>query len=70
MVSRLNSTKLFFCNEELLETHPAAGKCFKLIFNKIGNGSFPKKWNSTFIVSNPKKGDLSDCSNYRGISSH
>ena len=60
--------KALFCNEELLETHPAAGKCLKLIFNKIWNGSFPKKWNSASIVSIPKKGDLSDCSNYRGIS--
>jgi len=41
---------------------------FPLIFNKIWNGSFPKKWNSASIVSIPKKGDLSDCSNYRGIS--
>jgi len=24
-----------FCNEELLETHPAAGKCLQLIFNEI-----------------------------------
>ena len=39
-----------------------------MIFNKIWNGSFPKKWNSASIVSIPKKGDLSDCSNYRGIS--
>jgi len=39
-----------------------------LIFNKTWNGSFPKKWNSASIVSIPKKGDLSDCSNYRGIS--
>jgi len=27
--------KALFCNEELLESHPAAGKCLKLIFNKI-----------------------------------
>jgi len=27
--------KALFCNEELLETHPTAGKCLKLIFNKI-----------------------------------
>ena len=60
--------KALFCNEELLETHPAAGKCLNLIFNKIWNGSFPKKWNSVSIVSIPKKGDLSDFNNYRGIS--
>ena len=64
----MNSYKALFCNEELLETHPAAGLCLKLIFNKIWNGSFPKKWNSASIVSIPKKGDLSDCSNYRCIS--
>jgi len=57
-----------FYNEELLETHPVAENCLKLIFNKIWNGSFSKKWNSASIVSIPKKGDLSDCSNYRGIS--
>eukprot|EP00833_Pecoramyces_ruminatium_P001771 jgi/Orpsp1_1/1175803/evm.model.c7180000055260.1 len=60
--------KALFCNDELEETHPAAGKCLELIFNKIWNGSFPKKWNSASIVSIPKKGDLTDCSNYRGIS--
>ena len=27
--------KALFCNEELQETHPAAEKCLKLIFNKI-----------------------------------
>ena len=62
--------KALFCNEELLETHPAAGKCLKLIFNKIWNGSFPKKKNEIqlLVVSIPKKGELSNCSNYRGIS--
>ena len=60
--------KALFINEELLETDPAGGNCLKLIFNKIWNGSFPKKWNSASIVSIPKKGDLSDFNNYRGIS--
>eukprot|EP00833_Pecoramyces_ruminatium_P008357 jgi/Orpsp1_1/1182389/evm.model.c7180000081096.1 len=57
--------KALFCNDELEEIHPAAGKCLELIFNKIWNGSFPKKWNSASLVSIPKKGDLTDCSNYR-----
>ncbi|OUM70091.1 hypothetical protein PIROE2DRAFT_1769 [Piromyces sp. E2] len=35
---------------------------------KFGMVLFPKKWNSASIVSIPKKGDLSDCNNYRGIS--
>ena len=43
-------------------------KCLLLLFNKIWNGDFPSDWNSATIVSIPKKGDLSDCSNYRGIS--
>jgi len=60
--------KALFCNKELLETHSATGKCLKLIFNKIWNGFFPKKWNSASIVSIPKKGDLLDFSKYRGFS--
>ena len=43
-------------------------KCLLLLFNKIWNGDFPSEWNSASIVSIPKKGDLSDCNNYRGIS--
>ena len=38
------------------------------LFNKIWNGDFPNSWNKASIVSIPKKGDLSDCDNYRGIS--
>ena len=60
--------KSFFSNPdpEAESSHPA--KCLEIIFNKIWNGSFPKNWNSAAIVSIPKKGDLSDCNNYRGIS--
>ena len=43
-------------------------KCLLLLFNKIWDGDFPSEWNSASIVSIPKKGDLSDCNNYRGIS--
>ena len=39
-----------------------------LLFNKIWDGDFPSSWNNASIVSIPKKGDLSDCNNYRGIS--
>ena len=38
------------------------------LFNKIWDGDFPESWNNASIVSIPKKGDLSDCDNYRGIS--
>ena len=43
-------------------------KCLHLLLNRIWNGDFPKFWNKSNIVSVPKKGDLSDCNNYRGIS--
>jgi len=46
-------------------------KCAKYLlplFNKIWDGDFPEEWNSVSIISIPKKGDLSDCNNYRGIS--
>lgn len=39
-----------------------------LLFNNIWDGDFPESWNNASIVSIPKKGDLSDCNNYRGIS--
>ena len=43
-------------------------KCLLLLFNKIWNGDFPSEWNTASIISVPKKGDLTDCNNYRGIS--
>ena len=43
-------------------------KCLLLLFNKIWDGDFPNEWNSASIVSIPKKGDLTECNNYRGIS--
>ena len=42
--------------------------CLLLLFNRIWNGDFPNSWNEASIVSIPKKGDLTDCDNYRGIS--
>ena len=38
------------------------------LFNQIWDGDFPEAWNNASIVSIPKKGDLTDCDNYRGIS--
>jgi len=43
-------------------------KCLKVLINGIWNGVFPKSWNNASIVSIHKKGDPSDCNNYRGIS--
>jgi len=65
MVFLLIFTKRFFST---LERYLVPSKCLEIIFNKIWNGSFPSNWNSASIVSIPKKGDLSDCNNYRGIS--
>ena len=60
--------KAFFRNHYLEDRFPSAGKYLDIIFNKIWEGSFPNLWNSASIVSIPKKGDLSNCNNYRGIS--
>ena len=38
------------------------------LYKRIWNGEFPDSWNEASIISIPKKGDLSDCNNYRGIS--
>ena len=38
------------------------------LFTKIWNeGSFPSDWKEGHLVKIPKKGDLSNCNNYRGI---
>ena len=38
------------------------------LFNKIWiNGEIPKEWKQGVIVKIPKKGDLSECGNWRGI---
>jgi len=42
-------------------------KCLKALINRIWNGDFPKSRNNASIVSIHKKGDPSDCKNYRGI---
>ena len=48
---------------------PSTGlNCLLLLYNRIWNGDFPNSWNEASIVSIPKKGDLTDCDNYRGIS--
>jgi len=43
-------------------------KCLLLFFNHIWNGDFPNFLNEASIVSILKKGDITDCNNYRGIS--
>jgi len=36
----------------------------------MGRGNLPDEWRSGIIVKLPKKGDLSDCYNWRGIQLH
>jgi len=59
--------KALFCNEKLEKDHPSEARCLEIIFNKFWNGFFLTKWSFASIVSIFKKGDLSNCSNYRGI---
>jgi len=42
--------------------------CLQALFDRIFIGDFPNSWNEASIISIPKKGDLSNCDNYRGIS--
>jgi len=56
-------------NDDDANNEPSSGmNCLLLLFNRIWNGDFPSSWNEASIVSIPKKGDLTDCDNYRGIS--
>jgi len=50
-----------------ISDHKLSINCLHLLFNRIWNGDFPESWNEASIVSIPKKGDLTDCDNYRGI---
>jgi len=38
------------------------------VINSIWNKELPEEWKESIIVSIDKKGDKTDCSNYRGIS--
>ena len=69
--------KAFFSKSDLSDNqddssddhYSKCAKCLLSLFNKIWDGDFPEEWNSAFVISIPKKkGDLSDCNNYRGIS--
>ena len=56
-------------NDDDANNEPSSDmNCLLLLFNRIWNGDFPSSWNEASIVSIPKKGDLTDCDNYRGIS--
>jgi len=56
-------------SEEIPEDNSNYGYNFLyLLFNRIWDGDFPGCWNNATIVSIPKKGDPTDCNNYRGIS--
>ncbi len=65
--------KAFLLNEDSSEDNSSTLenpgiKCLHSLFSRIWNGEFPSSWNEASIISIPKKGDLSNCDNYRGIS--
>ena len=68
--------KAFFSKSDLSDNqddssddhYSKCAKCLLSLFNKIWDGDFPEEWNSASIISIPKKSDLSNCNNYRGIS--
>jgi len=43
-------------------------RCLRSLFKRIWDGEFPSSWNEASIISIPKKGDPTNCDNYRGIS--
>ena len=55
-------------DEDSRVTYGSGIKCLHILFTRIWNGEFPTEWNEASIISIPKKGDPSNCDNYRGIS--
>lgn len=47
---------------------PMARTVFRLLERAFETGTLPRTWNTSVIVPVPKRGDMTDCSNYRGIS--
>jgi len=43
-------------------------KIYKLIISILNKEELPKEWKESIMVSVYKKGNKTDCSNYRGIS--
>ncbi|GFR63382.1 endonuclease-reverse transcriptase, partial [Elysia marginata] len=56
-------------NAELFKADPelAAGVLLPLLTNAWKEKKIPEEWNEGFIIKIPKKGNLSDCNNWRGI---
>lgn len=53
-------------NSSTLET--LGIKYLHLLFSRIWNREFPISWDEASIISIPKKGDPTECDNYRSIS--
>ena len=71
-VKQLNSGKAagpdFIPPEALKADANTTADILHQLFVKIWNeGQFPTDWNEGHVVKLPKKGDLSNCNNYRGI---
>ena len=56
-------------NAELFKCHPElAAEILLPLFAKVWNGEgIPSDWSKGVIIAIPKKGTLSDCNNWRGI---
>jgi len=48
--------------------HPMSRALLRLLNWIFQSGKIPSSWNSSLLISIPKKGDLKDMNNYRGIS--
>jgi len=48
--------------------HPMSRALLRLLSCIFQSGKIPSSWNSSLLISIPKKGDLKDMNNYRGIS--
>ena len=58
--------KLMQADEDM--DSPMSMSVFSLLEDVFETGALPSEWNTSVIVPVPKRGDMTDCDNYRGIS--
>jgi hypothetical protein len=72
-IGKINSHKSPGFDRMLAELIKAGGRTIRSEIHKLANFSWnkeelPEQWKESIIVAVYKKGDKTDCSNYRGIS--